>query len=111
MPGTPILPPIISEEHAAIERAAAARAAGIEGYHPDLASAKAASVDGVGAVDEQDEPIADIWTFGSDQDMRSFVIPATCTSHRDAKLFKRLEAALPTLILEPLKQLKHPMAW
>ena len=111
-PGTPIRPPFISDEHAAVERAAAARAAGIEGYHPDFASIKAASVDGLGGSAEDEEPIYDIWTFGKDQDMRTFIIPPTTS--RDAKLFKRLKAALPTLSLKTLKQvkqLKHPMAW
>ena len=106
-PGTPIRPPIVSDEHAVIERAAAARAAGIEGYHPDMASIKAASVDGA-ATAEDEEPIVDVWTFGTNQDMRSFVLPAKA---RDAKLFTRLKEALPTISLEPLKRLKHPMAW
>ena len=109
-PGTPIRPPIMSDDHATIERAAAARAAGIEGYHPNVDSIKAASVDGFGGAAEDEEPITDIVTFGTNWDMRSFAIPSS-SSRRDTKLFNRLKAALPTLSLKPIKELKHPLAW
>ena len=110
-PGTPIRPP--DHVRTTMQQSCGRplrRGGGIEGYHPNVDSIKAASVDGFGGAAEDEEPITDIVTFGTNWDMRSFAIPSS-SSRRDAKLFNRLKAALPTLSLKPLKKLKHPLAW
>ena len=82
-----------------VERAAAAKNAGVSGYHASRAAVEAAAR---AAGDDIDAPIVDVWTFGTDMDEREAPAPVTLTSmpttDDDLGLFARLKAALPKLL-------------
>merc|ERR1719506_3063911 len=59
--GRPIEAPVISADHAQIERAAAARNAGIDGYHMDQSSVQETAAN----ADNAEGEFVDIWTFGT----------------------------------------------
>lgn len=116
--GTPISGPIINDEHAMMEYSAAAKNAGIDGYHPNMEAVREAASSGavpdntnddvdvlifdgtsVASVTDHvvaDGPVVDIWTFGSHESRAEQV----SSEEENSNLFDRLKKVLPKLSIK-----------